>query len=95
MYENASKIALNATCRRLFNKSDLPYVCIAFFDVSKFLEVFRAISASFTFWQFASPKEKRLATLSGGHWPNGPNSKLRKFHKNGLILPKLSHGRHR
>ena len=31
MYENASKIALNAMCRYQFNKSGLPYICIALF----------------------------------------------------------------
>ena len=38
MYENALKIALSATNRKQFNKSGLPYVCVAFFDVSEFLE---------------------------------------------------------
>ena len=89
MYGNASKIAVNATCGNNFNKIGLPHVYIALFrclwvpggGLEPFMRVLRSDG-----W-LPLKKNTRQAT----HWPNDPHSKLRKFHKNGPISPKLPH----
>ena len=62
---------------------------LRYFDVSGFpggdLEPFRRVL------RFGGLLPLKKNTRQATHWPNSPYSKLRKFHKNGLISPKLPH----
>ena len=76
-----------------FNKIGLPHVYIVLFQCPWVpgggLEPFRRVLRSGGWLPLK--KNTRQAT----HWPNDPHLKLRKFHKNGLISPKLPHDSHR
>ena len=69
---------------------------LRYFDISEFLEAVKSHFGEFYFLAVCfSERETKGWQLTDRHWPNGPNSKLRKFHKNGLISPKLTYGSRR